>query len=197
MTPKSSRTWIFRFLLVVVVISLAFLGAARFLVINNPQHSDLILVLAGETDHRPALALQLLDQGYAKQVLIDVPTQSKIYEYTQLQLAENYVQGLPQHAQISLCPIVGLSTQDESRDVKQCLANRDVRSILIVTSDFHTRRALSVFRRQIPQISYSIAAAHDDAQFGLEWWRHRQWAKVCFEEWLRFLWWNAVDRWRA
>jgi len=35
------------------------------------------------------------------------------------------------------------------------------------------------------------------AQFGGKWWKHRQWAKVNFDEWLRLVWWQAVDRWRG
>ena len=35
----------------------------RILVVDSPQPSDVIVVLAGETDRRPAHALQLLNQG--------------------------------------------------------------------------------------------------------------------------------------
>ncbi len=32
---------------------------------------------------------------------------------------------------------------------------------------------------------YSVAAARDDAQFGVKWWAHRQSAKTLVDEWLR------------
>jgi hypothetical protein len=41
-----------------------------------------------------------------------------------------------------------------------------------------------------------VAAAYDPNEFGVQWWRHRQWAKVDFDEWLRLIWWELVDRWR-
>jgi hypothetical protein len=170
--------------------------AGRVLVVDAPQPSDVILVLAGETDRRPARALQLLEQGYGRRVVIDVPAESKIYGFTQLQLAQEYVRGLPRAASVSLCPIEGLSTQDESHDAEKCLAREDSPSVLIVTSDFHTRRALSIFRHELRDRTFSVAAATDAAQFGAPWWAHRQWAKTCFEEWLRLLWWQGVDRWR-
>ncbi len=69
--------------------------AGRLLVVDDPQPSDVILVLAGETDRRPARALELLDQGYGRRVVIDVPAAARIYDSTQVQLAEKYVQGLP------------------------------------------------------------------------------------------------------
>lgn len=169
-------------------------NAGRLLVVDAPERSDVILVLAGETDRRPAKALELLNQGFGHGVVIDVPAEARIYDSTQIQLAERYIHDLPQAAAIRICPIEGLSTRDEARDVARCLDEQD-RRILIVTSDFHTRRALSVLRREIPGKTFSVAASRDSAQFGTRWWTHRQWAKVCAEEWLRVVWWNAIDRW--
>ncbi len=170
--------------------------AGSFLLVDAPQRSDVILVLAGETDRRPEHALQLLAQGYGRRMVLDVPKNSTIYEFTQLQLAQKYVQDLPQAASVSLCPIDGLSTKDESKDAEKCLAREGGKSVLIVTSDFHTRRALSVFRREVPGHEYSVAAARDEAQFGVRWWTRRQWAKTLVDEWLRLIWWKAVDQWR-
>lgn len=170
--------------------------AGRILIIDAPQSSDLILVLAGETDRRPAHALELLHQGYGKRVLIDVPADTMIYEFSQLDLAQRYVRDLPDSALVSICPIHGLSTREESHDVEKCLSAQDGMRILIVTSDFHTRRALSIFRHELRGKSFSIAASHDPTEFGSRWWTHRQWAKTCAGEWLRTIWWDAVERWR-
>ena len=188
-----------RFWLVVLIgAGLALWLAARaggFLILDEPRPSDVILVLAGETDRRPERALQLLEQDYGKRIVLDVPANVKIYEFTQVQLAQNYVRDLSQGALVSVCPIQGLSTKDESMDAEACIAQAGGGSVLIVTSDFHTRRALSVFRREVPGHDYSIAAARSETQFGTQWWRHRQWAKTFVDEWLRLIWWKLVDQW--
>jgi hypothetical protein len=172
------------------------LHAGGLLVVDEPEPSDVILVLAGETDHRPARALQLLDQGYGRRVVIDVPAGAKVYGSTDVQLASQYIRPLPEAASVAICPIDGLSTRDESHDVARCLANEEGNRILIVTSEFHTRRALSIFRHEVRGKSFSVVVARDDTQFGIRWWTHRQWAKTCVDEWLRLLWWTAVERWR-
>ena len=172
------------------------LAAGRLLVVDAPQPSDLILVLAGETDHRPALALELLHRGYGKHVLFDVPADIKIYELSQLELAEKYVRDMPDAASVSICPIHALSTREEAHDVEKCLTAQNGTRILIVTSDFHTRRALSIFRHELRGQSFSIAASHDSTEFGSHWWTHRQWAKTCAGEWVRTIWWDAVERWK-
>jgi hypothetical protein len=171
-------------------------NAASMLVVDHPKKSDVILVLAGETDRRPARGLELLGQGYGRLVVIDVPAAARLFGFTEVDLAEKYVQSLPQAALVSVCPIEGLSTRDEARDAEECLAHTEGSRVLLVTSDFHTRRALSIFRQEVQGKSFSVAAARDDTQFGTQWWKHRQWAKTCVDEWLRLLWWNVVDRWR-
>jgi hypothetical protein len=185
----------------IILIALAlflFSTSGHFLIINRPQHADAIVVLAGETDRRPALGLQLLQQGYAPRMILDVPANAKIYDETMLQIAQQYVRELPQpQAQsVIICPIYGLSTKAESHDVSECLKTLGVHSILVVTSDYHTRRALSTFHHELPGMQISVAAATDPQQFGGAWWKHRQWAKLNFDEWLRLVWWQVVDRWR-
>jgi hypothetical protein len=171
-------------------------NAGKLLVVDEPRPSDVILVLAGETEARPARALQLLAQGYGQRVVIDVPAEAKDFGFTELQLAQKYIQDQPRAAAIRICPIEGLSTRDEARDAERCLASEKSERVLIVTSDFHTRRALSIFCRELRGRTFSVTAAHASTQFGIHWWEHRQWAKTCLDEWLRLFWWTAVDRWR-
>jgi DUF218 domain len=191
-----TRLRILYFLVLGTLLAVFGAHAGSLLVVDAPQHSDVILVLAGETDHRPSRALQLLDQGYASRVLMDVPAEESVFGFTEVQLAERYAQDVPEHASVRICPIEGLSTRDESHDAAKCLEGEQGNRVLIVTSDFHTRRALSIFRHEVRGKSFSVAAAYDNAQFGRRWWTNRQWSKTCLEEWLKVVWWNAIDRWR-
>jgi hypothetical protein len=192
---KRANLWILRAAAVLGLLALLGANAGRVLVVDSPQRSDVILVLAGETEVRPARALELLNQGYGKRVVLDVPAAAATYHTAEVTLAEQYVHSLPQASLVDVCPIAGLSTRDEAHDAEKCLARNEGR-VLIVTSDFHTRRALAIFRHEIGGKTFSVAAARDDTQFGARWWTHRQWAKTLLDEWLRMFWWTAVDRWR-
>jgi uncharacterized SAM-binding protein YcdF (DUF218 family) len=178
-----------------ILVAVMMATSGRFLVVDEPRKADVIMVIAGETDRRPTHGLELLEQGYAPRMILNVPATAKIYQWTQLELAERYAAGLPQAQAISICPIYGLSTKTEARDAAHCLQNAEHR-VLLVTSDYHTRRVLSTFEREAPGHDYSVAAAYDGRQFGVQWWRDREWAKVNFDEWIRLLWWEFVDRWR-
>jgi uncharacterized SAM-binding protein YcdF (DUF218 family) len=194
-TPARKKRAFLISVAVLALLTASALNAGRVLVIDEPRTSDVILILAGETEHRPARALQLLGEGYTRKVVMDVPKEGKVFEFGLPQLARRYVENLPQKALVSICPIEGLSTKDEVRDAQQCLEREGAKSVLIVTSDFHTRRALHIFQKKIPEISFSVAAVRDSTQFGARWWTHRQWAKTFLDEWLRLMWWDAVDQW--
>jgi uncharacterized SAM-binding protein YcdF (DUF218 family) len=169
--------------------------SGRFLALDSPAQADVIVALAGETERRPEVAVDLLRRGYAHQLVIDVPATAVIYQHTQLEIAQMYIDGLPEAAAIRICPIYGLSSKSESQDVARCLQGRGFRKVLLVTSDFHTRRALSIFRKMLPEYDFEIAAALDSRTFGVNWWEHREWAKATLLEWSKLIWWEVVDRW--
>jgi hypothetical protein len=186
--------------LVVLLGAFALLASrsAAFLVVDRPERADAILVLDGENDRRPERAMELFRQGYAPKVVLNLAAGWRIYGISVMEVARQAIQSLPptEASAVSLCPITGLSTKDEAKQAAACLRKLGARSALIVTSDYHTRRALDVLRREVPDLRFSVAAAHDPEQFGTAWWQRRQWAKRTFDEWVRLVWWWAVDRWR-
>ena len=88
------------------------------------------------------------------------------------------------------------STAEETVAAAACLQSLQAHRILLVTSDYHTRRALAIFRHRLPQYEWSVAAAPDESTYGTEWWRRGAWAKTWWSEAQRLAWWELVDRWR-
>ena len=70
------------------------------------------------------------------------------------------------------------------------------KSVLLVTNDFHTRRALSIFRTRLLQYHWSSAAVSGTERFGEPWWRNREWAKVYLSESEKLVWWELAESWR-
>jgi len=186
-----------RLTLLLIIAAIVFATqAARLLVVDAPEKSDAIVVLAGETKTRPARALELLRQGIAPRVFLDAETRDRIYDQRLTEIAQKFANSLPEANYITVCPIEGFSTLAEVDDAAKCLQSVKARRVLIVTSEFHTRRSLIIFRHRLPQYLFSVAAARNPAQFGDAWWTNREWAKTTFDEWLKLLWFEAVDRWR-
>jgi len=173
--------------------------AGRMLVSDHPQRSDVIVVLAGDSqDARYRRGMELLRAGYGKHLFLDASSDSSYFGHTPAEYAEAFLKqdAKEMAAQVSVCPFEEDSTLTETRFVARCLEPLHPASVLLVTSDWHTARAHSIFTHRLPQYHWSVAAAQDDRLFDATWWRHREWAKTTFQEWLKVIWWNTIDRWR-
>src|SRR5205809_7351285 len=92
-------------IVLLAAVLLLFTTSGKFLIISRPQPADAIVVLAGETDRRPALGLQLLQENYAPKMVLDVPATARLYQMNMLQLAQQYVHELPLADRVIICPI--------------------------------------------------------------------------------------------
>jgi uncharacterized SAM-binding protein YcdF (DUF218 family) len=184
--------------LLAIVAIVLFRHAGSFLVVpSHPEHADVIVVLAGgENDVRYWNGVRLLREGYAPRLLLDVFARGYTFGHSDIELAQDMLNRTTP-GQSSICPIRRNSTYEETEYLAQCLQEMHVKSVLLVTSDFHTRRALSILRKRLPEYHFSNDNAHHSFYFGERWWTNRQWAKTALEEWERYLWWNLVDRWNS
>jgi uncharacterized SAM-binding protein YcdF (DUF218 family) len=188
-------------ILPIVVLLIAFVlpRAGSYLVVDQPQPSDVIVVLAGDQgDSRLQRGLQALQAGLGRELVIDASNDNPIFGKTVAQMAQSYIQTLPpeQSAHIRVCPITAKSTDGESAQAAQCVAGVHPQRVLIVTSDYHTRRALLIFRRRLPQYACSTAAAQNQIEFRQDYWNNREWLKTTLLEWQKLAYWELVDRWK-
>jgi uncharacterized SAM-binding protein YcdF (DUF218 family) len=174
-----------------------FRHAASFLVASAPEPADLIVVMAGgDDDLRYWNAVKLMHEGYAHRLLLDVYARGKTYGRMDVELAQEFLDRTTP-GQSALCVAQQNSTYDEARYLARCLEGSGVQSILVVTSDYHTRRALAILRARLPRYRFAVYAADDSFYFGARWWTNREWAKTTLAEWQRYIWWLLVDRWRS
>jgi uncharacterized SAM-binding protein YcdF (DUF218 family) len=186
--------------LVLLCIAVLVIFGARCLVVNSVQRSDLIVALAGDhNDLRYWHALGLLRAGYGQRMMVDAGL-DRVYGRSLAEAAADFAArtGGQEASRISVCPITYDSTAAEAVNVSGCLARLapPPRTCLIVTHDYHTRRALAIFRRRLPQCQWSVDGIHDPDMFGRPWWRHRAWAKTFLTEWQKLVWWELFERWK-
>ena len=89
---------------VVLVLLLALLvvasQAGRWLVVDAPQPSDVIVVLAGEASIRPAYGVEMLRRGMAPRVFLNVQAYDVLYQQPLPELAERYIKSLPEKEKV-------------------------------------------------------------------------------------------------
>jgi uncharacterized SAM-binding protein YcdF (DUF218 family) len=185
--------WVFLLLLIGAVLATR---AGSFLLVSNAEKSDVIVVLAGEASVRPARALELLRQNMAPRAVFDAETGEQVYDQPLTAIAQNFLNRQPEANRTGVCAITSRSTFAETSDVERCIAPLAPHSVLLVTSGYHTRRALTIFSHSLPQYHWTVSDADSPGQFGPAWWTHREWAKATFDEWSKLVWWEVVDRWR-
>jgi hypothetical protein len=189
--------------LLVIAIGLAIVlpliqHSGDYLVVQRLNQADVIVVLGGDlNDRRYWTGIELLKSGYGRELFLDAVDQTTIFGHTYADWARWFVaetnSGQPE--KVKVCPVGGDSTAAETKYVQACLVDTHAKSVLLVTSDFHTRRALSIFSSRLPMYRWYVAAATDPAQFNTHWWLHRKWAKTACAEWQKFLWWELAERW--
>ena len=184
-------------LVAIGLLVIAFRNSGRFLVVDNRQKSDAILITQGDSlDASYWLGLRLLKDGYGRVLFLDARTDRMFFGRSQAQLAAEFITktaaNLP--GQVRVCPIKSDTTADEVYEAGNCLSGNT--SVLLLVSDFHSRRSLEIFSRLLPHYHWSIAPVEDPLRFGDHWWRRREWIRTALVEWQHLLWWELVDRWR-
>ena len=124
----------------------------RWLVVSVPmEKADTLIVLGGESRARPLEAARLFKKGVAPRIFItgdgDAVANRRILTG----------EGVPA-ARITVEP-KATTTYENALLLKPLLEDDRIRSALIVTSPFHTRRALATFRKVIPSVSFGVTGA--------------------------------------
>jgi uncharacterized SAM-binding protein YcdF (DUF218 family) len=169
----------------IIATSQAWLSAAgRFLIdAESPRQAQAALVLAGDwRGNRILHAAHLVQLGYVPKVYVSGPM--KWYGLSEATAAIEFAQekGHPREAFEAL-EIQAHSTEDEANALLPEIRKRGVSDLLVVTSNYHTRRSLEIFRHVFPKdIRVSMIAAPDPFFDAASWWHHREGQKIFFYE---------------
>jgi uncharacterized SAM-binding protein YcdF (DUF218 family) len=156
-----------------------------FLVLDEPPvKADAVVVLGGDDfGMRTVKGAQLVQAGYAPYVLLSGPPIISTHE-SELMLAFAIKQGYPpslfqqyQHE--------AASTREEETVLAPELQRRGVHRILLVTSNYHTRRATYLFHRIAPWLTVQTVAAPDAYFTPDTWWKTRRGRKTFVLEWMK------------
>lgn len=161
------------------------LGAlGRYLVdAAPPEKADIAVVLAGDAyGHRILTAADLVRNGYAPLVLVSGPGGE--YDFHECDLAIPFAvkRGYPE-SYFAHFEHNARSTAEEAEAIVPELRRRNVHKALLVTSNFHTRRAGGIFRRAAPDMTIVTIGAPDEYFTPGGWWHSREGEKTFLVEW--------------
>jgi uncharacterized SAM-binding protein YcdF (DUF218 family) len=149
---------------------------------DAPVHADAAVVLAGDPfGHRILRGCELVREGYVPKAYVSGPR--GIYGHNEAELAIGFAVARGCPAEWFL-PILtdSNSTMEEARDLAQVIQTQPVKRLLVVTTDYHTRRAGKIWRKTVPSADVRMVAARDEYFRVDEWWKTRPAREVAFME---------------
>jgi uncharacterized SAM-binding protein YcdF (DUF218 family) len=170
--------------------------AARLLIVSIPlERADAIVVLSGSRNltERAAKAAELFKTGKSSRIVITNdnlrggwnPAEQRNPFFFESAKAELRGHGVPD-ANIIVIPQPVQSTRDEALRVRGFAEEHQLGSVLIVTSAYHSRRALLTFRQEFAGTGVTIgimpATTGWQTPAPRTWWLHRSgWEMVAGE----------------
>jgi uncharacterized SAM-binding protein YcdF (DUF218 family) len=150
---------------------------------SPPEKADIAVVLAGDfSGSRILTAAALERRGYVPLVLVSGPAGEYGQHECDLAIPFAVKRGYPEsyfaHAEYD-----AKSTGEEAAAIVPELRRRNVHKLLLVTSNYHTRRASAVYRKAAPDLTVITVAAPDDDFSPDGWWHTREGRKTFLTEW--------------
>ena len=161
----------------------------ELLIKSDPlETADIVVVLAGgHYGERILLAAELVEKGYAPRVLVSGPKNFFGLPESEFAIPFAVAHGASEGV-FEGFPIEANSTLEEADRVDRELRRRGIRKALVVTSNFHTRRARYIFHKHgSKDVRYVFVAADYPDFRPQDWWRNRQGRKVFVIESLKTL----------
>lgn len=191
----NKKKWLVLTLVVAVAWLLAWL-AARALIVESPlPHADVIVIMSGSAvvNERAELAAQLYKSGRAPAIILTNDNQQSSWSsaeqrnpfYYERALALLTAAGVPRGA-ITVLPQPVSGTYEEVTLVRDYAQQQQLKSILVVTSAYHSRRTLWTLRQIFANSNISVGLV--TVPPGIQspspstWWLHiRGWRMVAGE----------------
>ncbi len=154
---------------------------------SPPVKADIALVLAGDgRGGRILKAAELVRDGYVPKVLVSGPDGN--YDLHECDLAIPFAvkAGYPESYFIHF-ENSARNTRDEALQAAAVIRKMGAHRVLLVTTDFHTRRASSMYRRAAPDLEITTVAAPDMYFSAHGWWHNREGQKTALYEWMKTL----------
>ncbi len=152
---------------------------------GEPHKADIALVLGGDRfGDRILKGAQLASSGYVPKVWVSGPSGNYGLYECELAIAFAVRHGFPES--LFLCGRNDTrSTREEAAVILPQLRRLGVKSLLLITSDYHTRRAGSLFRAAAPDLQIGVVGSRD-AEFQIDrWWEFREGRKTILLEWAK------------
>jgi uncharacterized SAM-binding protein YcdF (DUF218 family) len=148
----------------------------RWIVEDPLERSDALIILSDDNFYadRATRAAELFRRGMAPEIVASGRRLRPFAGIAELMVHDLLERGVPKD-KIEAFPQDADNTREEAMALAQFAARKKWRSVIVVTSNYHTRRARYIFHRIFPSTVRVRIACAPDGDFDPErWWQHRK-----------------------
>ncbi len=160
-----------------------------WIVDEAPVKADAIVVLSGDSVDatRVRRAVELYQQGWAPRILLSGPLIRPYFSEGVFMVQDAKRFGAPDAA-LQVVESRADSTTEEEVVILNYASGRNFYRLLVVTSDYHTRRAYAIYSAAAKRrrLEIKIISAPQFLMGGRRWWENRLALKGMFFEFLKF-----------
>ena len=173
--------------------------AGQFWVLDEPaEHADVIVELSDDNFNadRAAHAADLYRSGIAPQIVASGRMLRSYAGIAEIMEHDLVSRGVPASSIVKF-PHRAASTREEAQALAGLVAERGWKRVLVVTSNYHTRRTRFIFGRVFrPSLTVRVSAARDSEFDPSHWWESRIGVKLFFNELLGYAvaWWELRSK---
>lgn len=167
---------------------LRFVGES-WIVEDSLERSDAIIVLSDDNFYadRATRAAELFRRGMAPEVVASGRRLRPFAGIAELMVHDLSERGVPKE-KIEAFAHDADNTREEAQALAQLAARKKWRGVIVVTSNYHTRRARYIFARVFPSaIRVRVASARDGDFEPEHWWQYRKSIKKLTREMAGFV----------
>jgi uncharacterized SAM-binding protein YcdF (DUF218 family) len=168
--------------------------AGEYWVVDEPSAQSDALIVLGDDDYaadRAFHAAELYREGVAPVVVASGRMLRKDFSIADVMAHDLESFGVPAKSVVKLTHRAQ-NTRDEAAEVARLIQSRGWKRVLVVTSNYHARRARFIFERTLPaNLTLRVSGARDSEFDPSRWWQTRQGQKLFFTELAGYL----VARW--
>jgi len=148
---------------------------------------DVIVVLGGEEKERVEYGVKLFKEGWARKNRVIMTGGPVVGKHTYAGLMKEQAEELDVPGKFILLADRSRSTEQDAKYTGEILKRNGYKSIILVTSPYHSRRASIIFRKALPGIRV-ICAPSDKSWLSFdEWWKRPRDRDRVLSEWSKFL----------
>jgi uncharacterized SAM-binding protein YcdF (DUF218 family) len=151
--------------------------------------ADVIVVLAGEERERVEYGAYLFREGWAKKDRIIMAGGPLVWKHSWASLMKEHAEYLGIPEKVILLEDKSRSTEEDAKFTKEIMEKNGFKSLILVTSPYHSRRASDIFQRTMGKDIKIISTPVQQSWFKFDdWWKRRRDRAMVLNEYAKYSW---------